>query len=120
MSGLGGVLLFLAGAALIWWVFGRGNPAGEAALELVREGALILDVRTPVEFAAGHVRGARNVPVDQLGVRLAELGDPGPVVVYCATGARSARATSVLKAAGFDVVDVGRFSAFPPEMRQEP
>jgi len=76
--------------------------------ELVRNGALLLDVRTPDEYGGGHVNGAKNIPVDQLPVRLGEVGPTTrPVVVYCRSGARSARAAGVLRAAGYEVVDIG-------------
>ncbi|MGZ3418567.1 MAG: rhodanese-like domain-containing protein [Polyangiales bacterium] len=76
--------------------------------ELVRDGALLLDVRSPEEFAARHLPGAKNVPVDQLADRLSELGPTSrPIVVHCRSGARSARATAVLRAAGYQVTDFG-------------
>jgi phage shock protein E len=62
-----------------------------------------LDVRTPAEFAAGHVKGAVLVPHDQVGARLAELEQyrDRDLVVYCRSGRRSAIAIDVLKANGF-------------------
>jgi len=65
--------------------------------------AVVIDVRNPDEFAAGHVPGARLVPLGELSGRLAELDDlkSRPVHVICASGGRSARATSVLAQAGF-------------------
>ena len=64
---------------------------------------VVLDVRTPAEFAAGHVPGARNVSHDQLERRLGELGDlrDRNVVLYCRSGRRTALATDVLRKAGF-------------------
>ena len=64
---------------------------------------LVLDVRSAEEFATGHVPGARNVPYDQVGARLAELGAPREVVVYCERGPRAAKAAAVLRDAGFAV-----------------
>ncbi|RMG95386.1 MAG: rhodanese-like domain-containing protein [Deltaproteobacteria bacterium] len=86
------------------------NPRNlEEARRLVDEGALLVDVRTPAEFAAGHVEGAKNIPVQELPQRLRELGDPSrPVVLYCRSGARSASAARLLAQHGFTkVVDVG-------------
>lgn len=63
----------------------------------------ILDVRTPEEYAAGHVPGAINIPFDQVKDRLAEIG-PGkdrPIVVYCRSGRRAAKALAVLHGAGY-------------------
>ncbi|HEU0223931.1 MAG TPA: rhodanese-like domain-containing protein [Steroidobacteraceae bacterium] len=64
---------------------------------------LVLDVRTPEEYAAGHVPGARNIPHTQIAERLAELGDARDrdVVVYCRSGSRSAIALATLREAGF-------------------
>ncbi|ABF92219.1 rhodanese domain protein [Myxococcus xanthus DK 1622] len=80
----------------------------EKARQLVAEGAVLLDVRTPQEFQEGHPEPARNIPVQELPRRLAEVGPPGtPVVVYCAAGGRSAQAVQLLRANGFpDVFDL--------------
>lgn len=82
---------------------------GSRAHELVAAGALLVDVRTPQEFAAGAIEGAINVPVDQIGSRLAELEPRDrPVVVYCRSGRRSAAAADTLFDAGFaQVYDLG-------------
>jgi phage shock protein E len=68
-------------------------------------GALtLLDVRTPEEFAAGHVPGARNIPVQELAARLSELDTArnGDIVVYCRSGRRAASALQTLQARGFE------------------
>ena len=67
---------------------------------------LVLDVRSPKEFESGHIAGARNLPYDEVGERLAELGDSRDreVVVYCERGFRAAKAADVLEGAGFRVV----------------
>lgn len=73
-----------------------------AARQLVSDGVKVVDVRTPGEFAAGHLPGAVNIPFDQLPARAAELGPPStPVLVYCRTGRRSGVAAQTLKAKGF-------------------
>lgn len=64
---------------------------------------LLLDVRTPAEFAAGSVPGAINVPVDELRARLTELPTERPVVAYCQVGQRGYLATRILLQAGRDV-----------------
>ncbi|NOK12116.1 rhodanese-like domain-containing protein [Corallococcus exercitus] len=88
---------------------------GPEARRRVEAGATLLDVRSPEEFAAGHLQGAVNIPVDQLEQRLGELGSPQtPVVVYCRSGARSSRAERLLKEKGFqDVFNLGPMSAWP-------
>ena len=62
---------------------------------------LVLDVRTPEEFAAGHVPGALNIPYTYLPARSAELASDKDVVIYCATGIRAERAASRLRENGF-------------------
>src|SRR5262245_31665615 len=64
---------------------------------------VVLDVRTPEEFAAGHLPGARNIPHDQLADRLGELAGAKDkdVVVYCRSGRRSAMALDTLSKNGF-------------------
>lgn len=64
---------------------------------------VVLDVRTPQEFAAGHVPGARNVSHDQLPARLAELSPlkDKQIVLYCRSGRRTAIAEAALRDAGF-------------------
>jgi rhodanese-related sulfurtransferase len=86
--------------------------SGTRARQLVDEGAQLVDVRTPREFASGHPAPARNIPVDQIGARLAELDRARPVVVYCHSGRRSAAAAEVLTAAGFTVYDMGSASSW--------
>lgn len=62
---------------------------------------VLLDVRTPEEFAAGHVPSAKNVPLDELPSRLAEAGPEGAkVYVICQSGRRSAQASQTLAASG--------------------
>jgi phage shock protein E len=80
----------------------RGNVTSAEAHKLVAEGARLVDVRSPGEFAGGHIDGALNVPVGEIGDRASEIGPPDkPVVLYCASGARSAAAARMLRAKGF-------------------
>ncbi len=68
----------------------------------------LIDVRTPAEYASGHIPGAINIPVDVIGENppAAEKGDR--IVVYCRSGARSGRARQTLLGLGFtDVVNFG-------------
>jgi phage shock protein E len=87
----------------------------EKAKALVEGGALLVDVRSPGEHASFHLPGSINVPVGEVSARLGELGDKQkPVVVYCASGVRSASAVGTLRAAGFtDVHDLGGLSRWP-------
>ncbi len=85
------------------------NADDAAARALVAKGALLVDVRTPAEYAVGHLQGARNIPVGELGNRANELGPKTrAIVVYCASGRRSAAAKRLLVTEGFNAVhDLG-------------
>ncbi len=105
------ILLIAAGV----WFFSMRSGSGvssEQAHELVKQGALLLDVRTENEFKSGHIEGATNISVGGLAQRMTELGAKDrPIVVYCRSGARSARARKMLNAAGFtEVHDLGAMS----------
>jgi phage shock protein E len=83
--------------------------------EMIKAGARIIDVRSPGEFADGAYPGAVNIPLNALGARLEELGPKDkPIVLYCASGARSAQAARLLKQAGFAaVVNAGGLDDMP-------
>ena len=69
--------------------------------------AVIIDVRSPQEFAAGHLKGALNIPLDQIQQKpdvIAGLEKSSEVLVYCKSGARSAVACSILAQQGFNRV----------------
>ncbi|HCM26662.1 MAG TPA: rhodanese-like domain-containing protein [Treponema sp.] len=89
--------------------------AGNIVLEKIKAGARIVDVRTEDEFADGAYPGAINVPVGVLQSKMAGLEPKDiPVVVYCASGARSAMAARMLKAAGWvDVINAGGMDDMP-------
>ncbi|MCK4741113.1 MAG: rhodanese-like domain-containing protein [Anaerolineales bacterium] len=69
---------------------------------------LLIDVRTPEEFASGHIRNAINISVETLQTRLDEVPGGSPVVVYCRSGNRSASAAQILTENGYQqVYDLG-------------
>ncbi len=90
------------------------TPPAEVAAK-IKAGARIVDVRTPQEYGAGSYKKSRNIPVDALAGRLGELEPRDkPIVVYCASGARSSQAARILKKAGFtDVSNAGGLSEMP-------
>jgi len=102
--------IVFAVAFIAWKVYSmRRSPQQMAEIQAaVDAGAVILDVRSPAEFAGGHLPGARNVPVGQVGGVMAELKGQ-TVIVYCASGARSARAAGKLRSGGVNVLDLGTF-----------
>ena len=76
--------------------------------ELVRGGAIILDVRTKGEYGSGHIRGSVNIPVEQLQKNLNKLKDKKrPVITCCASGMRSSSAKRILISNGFTNVHNG-------------
>jgi len=71
---------------------------------------MIVDVRTPGEFAGGHVAGSINIPLNELPGRLEELRDRKNLVLCCASGGRSMNASMFLKQQGIDCVDGGAWT----------
>jgi len=100
------VVAFVSGAMLLWPLFRRtaGGPwvsTAEATHLINREDALVVDVRDPGEYGAGHILGAKNVPLSRLGDGDLTKRKERPVIVYCDGGERSSKATSALKKQGF-------------------
>ena len=88
-------------------LFGKGPDFGE----MLDNGAAIIDVRSPQEFRGGHIKGAVNIPVDQIGSKLSKIRKMGePVILCCASGMRSGRATSILKREGIEAYNGGSWS----------
>lgn len=112
------ILALLLGAVAAAWFFLAPHNASPAEVSAaLQHGAVVVDVRTPQEFAQDAVPGAVNIPVDQLPRRLSEVDPSKPVIVYCAAGTRSARAARVLREAGYtEVLDLGGRSAWPDDL----
>lgn len=105
--------LALLALVVAWLALTRlGKISSARAHELVASGAQLIDVRTEAEFASGHLPGAVNVPVSRLSESAASLLKAGkPIVVYCASGARSASAKRTLRSSGGEqVYDLGAMS----------
>ena len=106
------VAALASGGLLLWPQIKGGVNGGLSPADAVhlinREKAQVIDVCDATEFAAGHVVGAKNVPLDTLADKAKGL--PGnktiPLVVVCATGARSAKAVAQLKTMGFEKAQV--------------
>ena len=98
-----------SGFGLLWPMLNRGTSgvpnlsATEAVLLLNRDKPLVLDVRDAAEFAAGHIQGAKNIPVAELANRLKEIEKfkDKPVLVHCQKGMRAKSACNILKAQQF-------------------
>jgi rhodanese-related sulfurtransferase len=102
----------VSGAMLLWpaiqGVSAGGLSAAQAVQLINRERAVVVDVGEGEEFAAGHVAGAKNVPVGQLEQRLPEVvkNKTVPLILVCPRGARAQRALGVAKKLGYDKAQV--------------
>ena len=91
-------------------IFGGASASDSSPIDAVRaQGAVIIDVRSPAEFASGHADGAVNIPLDQLEAKLGTIKNyQKPVIVCCASGMRSGRAKALLTSRGItDLHDAG-------------
>lgn len=92
-----------------FWSAYRSPQQLRRIAEAIRDGAPLIDVRTAVEYAAGHLPHSVSLPLGSFSPDTEALGDKrGPLVVYCASGMRSGRAAKMLRKAGFEnVLDLG-------------
>lgn len=95
-----------SGGALLWPVLsqGKGLNVAEAVLLMNRDKAVVIDVCEPGEFAAGHINGARNVPLAQLEAQLPNVvkSKTTPLILVCQAGVRSGRALTVARKLGYE------------------
>jgi rhodanese-related sulfurtransferase len=99
-------IVLVSGGMLLWPILQRRGAKVSIlqATQLFNQGkTLLLDVREEAEFAAGHVRDAKNIPLKQLPTRLGEIDKfkDKTVIAVCASGVRSATASGLLKKSGF-------------------
>jgi rhodanese-related sulfurtransferase len=95
-------------------VLGARRAPPEQVRARLAAGATVIDVRSPREFEGGAFPGARNIPLTSLAERLREIPRDRPVVLYCASGMRSASAARLLARSGFgDVVNAGGLRHMP-------
>lgn len=84
-----------------------GKPTTDLQ-SIISEGAFLVDVRTPGEFAGAHVKGSVNVPLDRVVAELVKFKNKKNIIVFCRSGNRSAQAKSILEQHGFtNVVNGG-------------
>ncbi len=98
-------------------LFGFGPKVDYA--DLVKQGAIILDVRSKGEYQGGHIKGSINISVDTLNNNLSKLKDKNkPIITCCASGMRSASAKSILKSNGYtEVYNGGGWSSLQSKIR---
>lgn len=103
------LIAIVSGVLLLWPSLGKGGGGGVSVNEAVqminREKAVVIDIEEPATFAAGHVSGARNLPLGSL------TGEPPkglptnkalPLIVVCSTGGKAGKGVAALKALGFE------------------
>jgi rhodanese-related sulfurtransferase len=99
------LIAIVSGGMLLWPVLQRRGSAGGldtlSATRLINDShAVVLDVREPAEFGAGHLPNSRNIPLGELADRAGELPAGKPVIVVCASGPRAGRAAGMLRKGG--------------------
>ncbi len=86
---------------------GFGNKSNSIQ-EFKDKGAVIIDVRSQGEFAGGHIKGAKNIPLNEIRNKIDDIKKLNkPVIACCASGMRSSQATSILKQNGIEAVNGG-------------
>ena len=102
------LLAFVSGGMLLWPMVrggagGGAVPTTEAVRLINREKGVLVDIREPAEFAAGHAAGSRNVPLAGLeSSKALPTNKALPLIVVCATGTRSSRAVAALRKLGYE------------------
>jgi phage shock protein E len=93
------------------------RPKADLA-KLVKEGAVIVDVRTKGEFQAGHIEGSKNIPLDGVKTQVQQLKKSGKAVItVCRSGNRSAVAKSILSSAGIEVYNGGAWASLKRQLQ---
>lgn len=89
-------------------LFGNFGNKENIIKEYLEKKAVIIDVRTPLEFNGGHVNGSINIPLNVIQARFFEIKEmKKPIIAVCLSGGRSGQATSFLKQQGIDVINGG-------------
>ncbi len=86
-------------------LFGGGQTVD--LKDIIGQGAYLVDVRTPGEFADGHVKGSVNIPLDVVPAQLAKFKNKKNIIVFCRSGGRSSQAKAILEQNGFANVIYG-------------
>jgi rhodanese-related sulfurtransferase len=97
-------------------LLGFGNKS-EKITEFLAKGAIIIDVRTPAEYANGHIKGSKNVPLNLITSQMEILKKmEKPIIACCASGMRSAQATSILKSNGIETLTGGGLQSLAKQL----
>ena len=96
---------------LFSFLFGKNNKK-ELAQEALKQGALLIDVRTPGEFKQGHAKGSVNIPLNTFENKIKTLKTKDqPVILVCRLGNRAESARSMLKSRGIEAINMGAWQA---------
>lgn len=88
----------------------ENSPTENEIRDFMKQGAVFLDVRTPMEYEEGHIENAPNIPVQIIHEKLEEIKKmPQPIITYCRSGARSGQATIFLEKNGIKSINAGGF-----------
>ena len=88
-----------------------GQKDNSQLKESIKNGAILVDVRTPGEFSSGSVKSAINIPLNQLSSQISKLKNKKEIIVFCKSGGRSAQAKVILEQNGFNnVINGGSYS----------
>lgn len=92
-------------------IFGIGGKS-ENIKEFLDKGAVIIDVRTTGEYKEGHIKGSKNIPLDTIFSKAAEIKKLNkPIIVCCRSGMRSGQAAAILKNSGIEVMNGGSWQS---------
>lgn len=86
--------------------------------ELVKNGAVIVDVRTQSEYKSGHIKSSHNIPLNNLPNNLSHLKKEVPIITCCASGMRSASAKSLLQSKGYTVYNGGGWGSLQSKLNR--
>lgn len=100
------IILLIVVGVIIMGLFGNifGQPDNSQLSQAIKDGAFLVDVRSPAEFSGGSVKGAVNIPLDVVPSQLAKFKGKNGIVVFCRSGGRSGSAKGILEENGFQNV----------------
>jgi phage shock protein E len=104
---------------LIWGSMGCGADAPVQKIEKIPENAVVIDVRTPQEFQAGHIKNAINIPYEVIGFKIKQVTEEKDkdILLYCRSGRRSGIALTTLHKMGYTHArNMGGYEAFKQQL----
>lgn len=97
-------------------LFGFGTKVDYG--QLVKQGAMIIDVRTKAEYQQGHIKGSVNIPLNNLSNHYAKIKKDKAIITCCASGIRSAQAKTILRSNGYtEVYNGGSWSSLQNKIK---